>query len=607
MRRDFELEVGDAKESINDLSSIHRKLGNVKLISLAFIILFAVLLFRDFNLLLFSNLMMLLLGLVFIQVFILLAIIQVKTEKKLVDSKIKLKTHEDYLARVDGVWGDFADTGEEFVDKNHKYTGDLDIFGANSVFQYLNTTKTWHGRQQFAKDLSQADFNAEEIRGRQKAVWELSPTHSFSSEFQLHGSKIRFKGEINELISLLKGDGEAPKISKVYRYLLILPVFSTIFMLTVFFLQLSELFVPAALLFITHICFWILCVVKFSGEIGKITGAGYRIGEYSPLFHMIERRGFESATLKAIKAKIKSDNGVVASEAIAELDRLIMLIDFRRSGMVWFVLNLFFLWDFICVYLLKRWRAGYRDYVEGWFEAIGDMESLLSFANLGLVESNSCLPMIVSENLIEGTDLGHPLINSEKRINNDVKLDNEIFIISGSNMSGKTTFLRTMGTNIVLGLAGGFVCAKGLKMPVISVSTSMRVADNLSEGVSTFYAELERIKGIIDECKGEQTIFLIDEMFRGTNSKDRLEGARTVIKSLEEQGAIGLVTTHDLELCNLADNGRISNYSFSETYEDNEIVFDYKLRQGKSDSTNARFLMNKLGIVEAEELSEESE
>ncbi|MDL2248930.1 DNA mismatch repair protein MutS, partial [Tyzzerella sp. OttesenSCG-928-J15] len=150
----------------------------------------------------------------------------------------------------------------------------------------------------------------------------------------------------------------------------------------------------------------------------------------------------------------------------------------------------------------------------------------------------------------------------------------------------------------VLGIAGGFVCASKLKLPNVGIGTSMRIYDDLSEGVSTFYAELERVKIIIDICKQEKMLFLIDEVFRGTNSNDRLEGAHSVLKSLDEAGAIGLITTHDLALCDMADNKRILNYSFNELYENNEIIFNYKLTEGKSTTTNAKFLMEKLGIIE---------
>ncbi|MCL2565091.1 MAG: hypothetical protein FWE24_04685 [Defluviitaleaceae bacterium] len=589
MRREFQFEAKECADNVIYLTESHKLLGNVKLGCIVVVLICLVLILRNLNILLMA------LGIILVQLYILLSVIQIKTEKRIEENRIKQKIHQDYLDRMDGAWHSFTDKGEEFVKKDHKYTSDIDVFGDNSIFQYLNTTKTWHGRQKFAKDLREANFGTEELKNRQKAVWELSPTKNFTVDFQFYGSKIRFKGEILELINILKGSGKK-SISSIYSYLLLLPVFSTAFILAVFFTGLSEFYIPAALLLFTHIALWVFCTVKLSGNLKKITGTGYRIGEYSELFAMMERKTVESPILKDIKSKVKSDKGIVASEAIKKLDRVIMLIDMRRSGMVYFALNIFFLWDFICIYFLRSWQAEYGGYVEGWFEAIGEMESLLSFANLSFVEENCCIPEIVEENLIEAKELGHPLINLSNRVNNNVKLDKEIFIISGSNMSGKTTFLRTVGVNMVLGLGGGYVCAKELKMPNIGISTSMRVVDDLSEGVSTFYAELKRVKNIINDCKGKKTLFLIDEMFRGTNSKDRLEGALAVIKNLESEDSIGLVTTHDLALCDLADNERIKNYNFSEKYENDEIIFNYILNIGKSESTNAKFLMNKLGI-----------
>ena len=589
IRREFQFEAKDCEDIIKDLSGTHSQLGNVKLGSLAVVAVCIIWNIWSLNILLMA------LGVILIQLFILLSIIQFKTERKINEYKVKMKVHQDYLDRIDGSWGSFEDKGEEFSDNNHKYSGDLDIFGDNSLFQYLNTTKTWHGRQKFAKDLRSANYSDEEIRERQKAMWELSPTKNFTVDFQFYGAQARFRGEIEGLINLLKNPDAAP-VSTIYSYLLLLPVFSTAFILAVFFTGFTELYFPAAALLFIQAALWVFCTVKYSGDLKKITGAGYRMGEFSEMFAMVERRNFESQALKELRAKIKSDNGLVTSEAIKKLDRVIMLIDMRHSGIVYFVLNLFFLWDFICLYMLRSWQAEYGEHVEGWFLALGELESLLSFANLSFVTENCAIPEITSDKTIEAADIGHPLIHASTRVNNDMTLNNEIFIISGSNMSGKTTFLRTVGINMVLGLAGGYVCAAKLKIPNIGISTSMRVFDDLSKGVSTFYAELKRIKSIIDDAKGEHTLFLIDEMFRGTNSNDRLEGARTVIKDLENKGSIGLVTTHDLALCELEDNERIKNYSFSEEYEGSEITFDYKLRPGRSDTTNAKFLMNKLGI-----------
>jgi DNA mismatch repair ATPase MutS len=203
---------------------------------------------------------------------------------------------------------------------------------------------------------------------------------------------------------------------------------------------------------------------------------------------------------------------------------------------------------------------------------------------------------------MEAQELGHPLIPNDMRVNNDTACKNNIFIISGSNMSGKTTFLRTVGINLVLAHAGSFVCAKQMSFYVTQIMTSMRIVDDLNEGISTFYAEIKRIKGII-ELAGKELgmFFLIDEIFRGTNSVDRLNGAKTVLSKLDKIGALGIITTHDLDLCEMVNSySRIKNFSFSEDYRNNQIYFDYKLKVGKSTTTNAKYLMEMVGIMEEE-------
>ncbi len=250
--------------------------------------------------------------------------------------------------------------------------------------------------------------------------------------------------------------------------------------------------------------------------------------------------------------------------------------------------------------MLDEWKRKYADISEQWFLALGDLESLMSFANLARVCNNITLPIVLSKNkAIQANKMGQPLLTNDNRINNDIAFNNSIFIISGSNMSGKTTFMRTVGINLVLAQCGSFVCAEQMSFSPMKIMTSMRIADDLNEGISTFYAELNRIKGIIElASKQSDMLFLIDEIFRGTNSVDRLSGAKAVISKLNDSGVVGIITTHDLELCELTSQFmRIKNFSFSEYYQDKKIHFDYKIKMGKSCTTNAKYLMELVGII----------
>ncbi len=222
----------------------------------------------------------------------------------------------------------------------------------------------------------------------------------------------------------------------------------------------------------------------------------------------------------------------------------------------------------------------------------------MSLAVLIHIDENVTLPTINPRGAkIEAQELGHPLINRDVRVNNDLSMKENIFIITGSNMSGKTTFLRTIGINLVLAYVGAPVFSKKMECSLLDIYTSMRITDDLKNGISTFYGELIRIKEIIEGGKNNKNmIFLIDEIFRGTNSKDRITGAEAVIKNLSKAGVIGALTTHDLELCSLSEHSGIKNYHFSEYYKENKIYFDYKLKVGRSNTTNAKYLMRIVGI-----------
>jgi DNA mismatch repair ATPase MutS len=507
--------------------------------------------------------------------------------------------YQRYIDRLDGNWNAFYDTGNEFLDPKHGYSSDLDIFGENSLFQYLNTTKTWFGRQKFVNDLTELNLDLNSIKLRQQAIWELSNNIAFTVDMQTAGRRIKPDKNILEFISALKGY-RTETAWKYGKYMVYLPVLSTIFMLVTFFFEIKILYIPAGILLMVHVILWVFSTLKLSHALSEIDGANYKFQEYSKIFKLMEDKSFSCELLRELKSKVSPSKGIKVSQAMEQLSHIVMKLDFRRNAVLYIVMNLFFLWDINCAYSIKTWRANFRERMDGWFESLGELESLLSFANLKFVDDDVCMPKFNDKKMIKAVDMGHPLIPKDKRVTNSFELNNEIFIVSGSNMSGKTTFLRTVGINMVLGLAGGFCCATELSIPVIGMITSMRIADDLSHGISTFYAELDRIKLALESSKDGQAIFLIDEIFKGTNSDDRLFGARSVIEKLDDYTSIGLITTHDLALCKTSQTQRprIVNYSFAERYENDEMVFDYKIIKGQAKSTNARYLMNKLGITE---------
>jgi len=498
------------------------------------------------------------------------------------------------IDRITGKWTAFEDTGVEFVDAEHAYACDLDIIGPKSLFQFLNTTHTWHGRQTFANDLLRPAYGRRELEERQEAISELSNDIDFASKIQYHLSQIGVDSSAVKLVEELKDKKPFSKHKAVKILLNYAPVLNFIFIAGIIVFQQKSLYLSGAIIALIQAIIWIVGMPRTQKYLGVMAHLPYKLSAYSTVIEILTGKDFTSEKLKRINAQLN-----VASQAIKDLGKIADKISAKHNGIIYFIVNVFLLWDYECAFLLEEWKSKYSHLAEQWFTAVGEFESLLCFSHLPNACDNTCLPVISEKgNVIETRGMGHPLLPNEIRINNDLQFNKNIFIISGSNMSGKTTFLRTVGINLVLARSGGFVCAQQMTCSPFDIMTSMRIADDLNEGVSTFYAELKRIKGIIDFAhKKPNMIFLIDEIFRGTNSVDRLTGAKTVISKLNVLGVTGMISTHDLELCELAHiYGRIKNYSFSEHYKDNGIHFDYKMKPGKSKTTNAKYLMEMVGI-----------
>ena len=351
-------------------------------------------------------------------------------------------------------------------------------------------------------------------------------------------------------------------------------------------------------LILVQFLLWAIGFLKLNNTLIPVGIFKYNLETYRDILKLLEKKKFESRQLKDLK-EILFNERYSSIQGIKELDRITEKVNLRyNNALIYFIFNGLFLWDYECAYLLENWKDEYGLEVEKWVEVIGEIEALSSLSVLMQIEENISFPTIDNSKLkVAAQGLGHPLINSDVRILNNMEMDNSIFIITGSNMSGKTTFLRTVGINLVLAYSGGPVYAQKMSCPMLNIYTSMRITDDLKNGISTFYAELLRIKNIINEAKkNKNMIFLIDEIFRGTNSMDRILGAKNVLANLNKLGVIGAITTHDLELCLLDKYGRIKNYHFSEEYKDNKIHFDYKIKPGKSTSTNAKYLMKLVGI-----------
>ena len=539
-------------------------------------------------------------GLVVLVALVALWIYHHQIREKVRYSTAMIAINQRHLDRISGEWVNFSDIGVTFINHEHPYGSDLDIVGEKSLFQFLNTTHTWHGRKAFVDSLLSPKFSEDEIIKRQASIAELGTDIAFSNHMEHIFSKIGIDARPLQLINGLKDRQLFLKSKWIKCLLLYLPFVMLVVGAMMVLLRPDELYTIIAFVALLQLMVWGIGMKKAKRYLRSVSYLTYQLDAYSEVVETFKNREFQSEQLKQIQQSLGGSE-LSAAGAIKALGKIANRMSVQNNGLIWLILNVALLWDYDCAIRLEDWKLKYAHLAEGWFLALGEFESLLCFANLPHVCDHTCLPSMTDEKAIEAKELGHPLISNEKRVNNDVACEDNIFIISGSNMSGKTTFMRTVGINLVLARAGSFVCASQMRFSPLEIMTSMRIADNLSEGISTFYAELKRIKGIISLAEKEsRMIFLIDEIFRGTNSVDRLSGAKAVLSKLDEMGAIGLITTHDLELCDIASEyPRIKNYSFSEDYYDNQIHFDYKLKSGKSTTTNAKYLMEMMGIGHA--------
>ena len=534
----------------------------------------------------------------FYGVFIGLVIYHWKIKEKIETAKAMITINNNYLKRISGQWTEFTDIGEEFIDKNHSYALDLDIVGKESLFQLINTTSTWKGRQTLAKVLLEPRFSNDEILQRQRAVEELSKKLELCELMEYQGKRKKVAMESPErLLELIKDKNTFFKSRILKKILYMMPMITIPLSAFIIIFNLDNIRGIIIILLAIQLLVWAAGVLKIVKVFSAISYFKDSLDEYIGILNLLENQNFKSEKLCSIFNHLfQKDKAAV--KAIKELTRIADKIDLRNNGFFFIFLTGLFLWDYQCVFTFESWKEKYGENIEGWLADIGEIEALMSISVLNHIDDGVVFPEISEEQtILEGVEIGHPLIQKESRVNNDIKMSNSIFLITGSNMSGKTTLLRTIGINLVISYCGGAISGKYMKCSSMKIYTSMRITDDLKAGISTFYGELVRIKAIIEGAKrNERMIFLIDEIFRGTNSKDRIEGAQAVLKSLNKDGVIGAITTHDLELCILDEAIKIKNYHFEEYYKENKIYFDYILRKGVSTTTNAKYLMKLVGI-----------
>ncbi len=508
--------------------------------------------------------------------------------------------NDQALWRFDKRWSAFPDTGEEFKDDEHPYSSDLDIFGKASLFQWTNSGHTFLGRRRLATLLTQPPEGASIITRRQQAIGELSKNLKWRQWFSAHG--IVMSGKNQDPLELVEwAKNLLPFYTKKavvlgVRSLSLITLGTWLILLTT---RKIPIYVPAGLLLLQYI------FLKIDGKQRKKilnTVFYYRknLELYQELLAHIEKKSFATAHLKSMQKGLRNRQEETAG---IQLRRLVKIADqvATRDHAMYGIFNTLTLWDYHCLIALENWKQKSGSNLRNWLDTIGEMEALSSLATLNSDHPEWAVPEIVEDTPVyTAKSLGHPLLPEAARKRNDLKIQDEVrvLLITGSNMSGKSTYLRTTGINLVLAYAGAPVCARSLTCSRMKIYTCMRVSDNLEKNISTFYAEILRIKMIVEATAAQKNVFfLLDEIFKGTNSIDRHLGAKVLIKKLICNQAAGMVSTHDLELGELEKECKqVKNYHFQEFFRDGKLDFDYMIRPGISETRNALYLMKAAGI-----------
>jgi hypothetical protein len=574
---------------LSRLASVSRRIANSRLavFLVAAAVVVAVIAHRLGNVCLWS---LLVLGLGFIA----LALAHRRNDAREQRLRLAVAYDERVLARAGDDWQRFPHDGARYASPAHMYAGDLDVFGPASLFQLLNETATRSGEGRLAAWLS-APADATTILGRQAAVRELAPLSDFRRDLVVEAAA---EGLDKIDPALFRDWATGPSLDRA-RWARHLPWLTVPALAVTYILSRDDVvprIVPILLLLAQII---IAAAVKgtMAHFFNALSVADGGLARLRATFATLERMTFADPLLQTLT---RGGDAVRASKALAELDFWYGFAEARRSQLSP-VLNALLLWDIVMLFRISRWRDRYGTHIPLWIESLSEMEALCALAGFAHEHPRATYPTLLSgEPELRAEALAHPLLH--QAVPNDVSIRGRghALLLTGSNMSGKSTLLRALGANAVLALAGAPVIATSLALSVFKLATSMRVEDSLERGVSYFYAEVQRLKAVLDvavENPG-RCLFLLDEVLLGTNTRERQIASREILLRLLETGAIGAVTTHDVALTALADEsgGRIVNGHFRDHLENGKMSFDYKLRPGIVDTSNALRVLELAGI-----------
>ena len=518
--------------------------------------------------------------------------------KRLIEKRLQII--EEELKSIGGNHSAFND-GKRYMQRSKDYAYDLDIFGPQSLFQKLNRTTTIGGSGVLAQWFNFSEMNTTTILEKQKSVKELSSLFDLRLNFRAKG--LLLSEETGEYRSLISWMNEKDLFfgRSIYVILIWLASIVNITGITLYFLGFIQGNIPAASLFIS-----LMIVGFFTKKIHRIhmsiSSKVKLLTKYINLLKLIESSKFQTSYLQALQGELTM-NQYFASDKIKKLSKVLSALDTRLNVFAGVLVNAIFLWDILQIYRMEKWKSEHKDELKKWFTALSKFDALHSLSTLSFNHPEWIFPSL-SKNDFEliANDLKHPLMQDDDCVGNEFNIPNRphIKVITGANMAGKSTFLRSVGTNMLLAMMGSVVSAKQMKINPIEIISSIRTKDSLVKNESYFYAEIKRLEVIINRLKkGERLFVFLDEILKGTNSKDKEQGSKALLKQLVELKAVGIIATHDLNLGLISQefSNYVENQCFEVEIRDGGLHFDYRIRPGIAQNMSATYLMKQMGIT----------
>ena len=587
----YEQQINDYKIQISQVQQRLSRLGWIRLLCFAGVLFCGYEFFRNsFD----TN--WLLVGVLPLAAFAFVLVRYLSQQEKLILLKALLDLNEkEWRLAATGQSG--FDDGSRFVDEQHPYTGDLDVFGHSSLYAHMNRTGTLMGARALSDALKLPLQDAVQIRQQQDVMRELMPRFKLR---QLFAAQASLTGE------------QPDDVPGLYKWLsLPLDFVNNKWVNIVRWLMPALLLNGAVYYFVTdnyYVFGFFLCVnwLILGLNVKKVNAQHLLISNkektFGKLAHLLQMVSNEK-TVTAGLLKAQQEQAIAAGKALHQFSRICNAVDQRLNQLIGVALNSLVLYDLHCMVALEKWKSRYRNELPGWLGIIERMEIWNSMATFAYNHPEYIYPVIQEEGTqLVATGIGHPLIPAEECVRNDIGIGDpqQFLIITGSNMSGKSTFLRSVGSNLLLGLCGMPVCATSFRCSPVQIMTSMRIKDSIAKHTSYFQAELLRLQQIVEVLKsGARVFILLDEILKGTNSEDKLSGSRRLIEHFLQYQCLGMIATHDLELGHMEDTypQRIRNYCFESTIKEDQLFFDYSIREGVARNKNATFLMQKMEII----------